>query len=50
LNKDYWLVVGVVALGLYLYLNKRAKVSSFNGKEETYAMSKYGKETLLINL
>jgi hypothetical protein len=44
MKKDYWLVIGVVALGLYYILTKKS-VTAFDGKGD-----KYGKETMLINL
>jgi hypothetical protein len=44
MKKDYWLVIGVVALGLYYVLSKKS-VSSFNGKKD-----RYGIESILINI
>jgi hypothetical protein len=44
MKKDYWLVIGVVALGLYYVLTKK-NVSALDGKGK-----KYGIETMLINL
>jgi hypothetical protein len=45
MKKDYWLIIGVVALGIYFWCKKKEKTASLDGNTDIY-----GKERLLINL
>jgi len=44
MKRDYWLILGVVALGIY-FMCKKKETASLEGKSDLY-----GKERLLINL
>jgi len=44
MKRDYWLIIGVVALGIYFWCKKK-ETASFDGNTDIY-----GKERLLINL